>query len=156
MTSLIANTPHLKRLSFISSGFWSFLLMEKLESSKFEVEKFSSKNSFALWKLKMQDLLVQQGLQKALAGKKKKLASMTNKDWKDLDARSLSTICLFLADEVLFNIVEEEMASGLWNILESFYMTNSLTNIIFLKRQLYNLQMKEGTKISYHLNVSII
>jgi hypothetical protein len=34
-----------------------------------------------------------------------------------------------------------------------FYMKNSLTNIIFLKRQLYNLQMKEGTKFVDHLNV---
>jgi hypothetical protein len=46
--------------------------MEKVQSSKFEVEKFSDKNNFELWKLKMRDLLVQQGLQKALAGKTKK------------------------------------------------------------------------------------
>jgi hypothetical protein len=54
--------------------------MEKVQSSKFEVEKFSGKNRFALWKLKMRDLLVQQGLQKALAGKTKKPSSMTDKD----------------------------------------------------------------------------
>jgi hypothetical protein len=40
--------------------------MEKVHSSKFEVEKFSDKNKFQLWKLKMRDLLVQQGLHKAL------------------------------------------------------------------------------------------
>jgi hypothetical protein len=127
--------------------------MVKVQSSKFEVEKFSGKNNFALWKLKMRDLLVQQGLQKALAGKIKKPTSMTDEDWEDLDARALSTIRLCLADEVLFNIVEEETTTGLWNRLESLYMTKSLMNIIFLKRQLYNLQMKEGTKIVDHLNV---
>jgi hypothetical protein len=41
------------------------VLMAKMQSSKFEVEKFSGKNNFELWKLKMRDLLVQQGLQKA-------------------------------------------------------------------------------------------
>ena len=46
--------------------------MEKMSSSKFEIEKFSGKNNFELWKLKMRDLLVQQGLQKALDGKKEK------------------------------------------------------------------------------------
>jgi hypothetical protein len=40
------------------------VLMDKIQSSKFEVEKFSGKNNFELWKLKMRDLLVQQGLQK--------------------------------------------------------------------------------------------
>jgi hypothetical protein len=66
--------------------------MKKVQSSKFEVEKFNDKNNFELWKLKMQDLLVQQGLQKALAGKTKKPTSMTDEDWEDLDARALSTI----------------------------------------------------------------
>jgi hypothetical protein len=100
--------------------FGFFVLMVKVQSSKFEVEKFNGKNNFVLWKLKMQDLLVQQGLQKALAGKIKKPTSMTDEDWEDLDARALSTICLCLADEVLFNIVEEETTTGLWNRLRVY------------------------------------
>ena len=56
---------------------------------------------------------MQQGLQKALAGKSKKPASMIDEDWEDLDARVLSTIRLCLADEVLFNIVEEKTKKSL-------------------------------------------
>jgi len=70
-----------------------------------------------------------------------------------LDARALSTIWLCLADEVLFNIVEEITALGLWEKLENFYMTKSLTNGIYLKRQLYSLRMKEGLNVVEHLNV---
>ena len=73
--------------------------MAKVQSFKFEVEKFSGKNRFALWKIKMRDLLVQQGLQKGLVGKIKKLTSMIDEEWEDLDARSLDTIRLCLADE---------------------------------------------------------
>jgi uncharacterized protein (DUF2164 family) len=51
--------------------------MDKMQSSKFEVEKFTGKRHFEFWKLKMGDLLVQQGLQKALAGKSKKPTTMT-------------------------------------------------------------------------------
>jgi hypothetical protein len=129
-----------------------FVLMAQMQSSKFEVEKFSGKNNFDLWKLKMRDLLVQQGLQKALAGKPKKLAAMTEWEWEDLDAKDLSTIHLCLADEVLFNIVGEDTTSGLWSKLESLYMTKSLTRRIYLKRHLYSLRMKEGTKVADHLN----
>jgi hypothetical protein len=32
--------------------------MAKVQSSKFEVEKFNDKNNFELWKLKMRDLHV--------------------------------------------------------------------------------------------------
>ena len=79
--------------------------MAKLTNTRFEVEKFNRKNNFSLWKLKVRDLLVQQGLHKALDGVNKKLASMTSSNWEDLDARALSTIRLCLGDEVLFNIV---------------------------------------------------
>jgi hypothetical protein len=126
--------------------------MDKVQSFKFEVEKFSSKNRFALWKLKMWDLLVQQGLQNELDVKSKQPASMTDEDWKDLDARALNTIHLCLADEVLFNIVEEKTIAGLCTKLESLYMTKNLSNKILLKRHLYSLRMKEGTKIVCHLN----
>ena len=113
-----------------------------MQSSKFEVEKFSGKRNFELWKLKMRDSLVQQGLQKTLAGKSKKPTVMTNEEWEDLDAKALSTICLCLADEVMFNMVGEDTISGLWSKLEILYMTKSLTRRIYLKRQLYSLQMK--------------
>jgi len=60
---------------------------------------------------------------------------------------------LCLADEVLFNIVEEKIVAGLWEKLETLHMTKFLTNKIDLKRKLYILRMKEGTKIAEQLNV---
>jgi hypothetical protein len=46
--------------------------MEKTQSAKFEIEKFNGKNIFEIWKVKMHDFLMQQGLVKALLGKSKK------------------------------------------------------------------------------------
>jgi hypothetical protein len=100
----------------------------------------------------MHDLLVQQGVVKALLGKAKKPASIIDEDWDEMDARALSAICLFLVDDVMFNIVSKKKTTDLWTKLESLYMTKSLKNKIFLKRQLYSLCMKEGTKIVDHLN----
>ena len=124
-----------------------------MSSTKSEIEKFNGKNNFELWKLKMRDLLVQQGLQRALDGKRKKPLTITDDEWEDLDAKALSTIRLCLADDVLFNIIGETLAASLWNKLESLYMTKSVTNRIYLKRQLYGMRTKEGTKIADHLNV---
>ena len=56
-------------------------------------------------------------------------------------------------DDVLLNIIGEKSAASPWNKLESLYMTKSVTNIIYLNRQLYGMRMKEGTKIADHLNV---
>jgi hypothetical protein len=89
---------------------------------------------------------VQQGLQKALVGNSKKLTNMIDEDWEDLNARALSTIHLCIVVQLFFKIVEEKRTTGLWNKLESLYMKNILSNIIFLKRSSYSLRMKEGMK----------
>jgi hypothetical protein len=103
-------------------------LMAKMRNAKFKVKKINGKNNFELWKLKMWDFLIQQGLHEALDSKREKPSSMTDEEWEDLDAKYLSTIRLCLVDDVLFNIIGEEMVRVLWSRMESLYMTKSLTN----------------------------
>jgi hypothetical protein len=78
--------------------------------------------------------------------------TISNKEWEEIDARELSVMRLCLDDDVLFKIFMEKTRVGLWTKLERLYMMKSLTKRIFLKRQLYSLCMKEGTKINDHLN----
>ena len=127
--------------------------MAKTQSARFEIEKFNGKNNFEIWKVKMHDLLVQQGVENVLLSWSKLPYPVTDDEWNELDGRALSEIRLCLADDVLFNIVSEKIAAGFWTKLEKLYMTKSLTNRILLKRKLYNLRMKEGTSITDHLNV---
>jgi hypothetical protein len=56
------------------------------------VDKFNGKNNFELWKMKIQDFLVQQGLHKALTGKTKRPSSMIDKNREDMDWKALSAI----------------------------------------------------------------
>ena len=81
----------------------------------------------------MYDLLVQLDVAKVLLGKTKQPYTMTDDEWSDLDERALSGIQLCLEDDVLFNVVSEKTAVGLWTKLEKLYMTKSLTNRILLK-----------------------
>jgi len=48
--------------------------------------------------------------------------------------------------------MNKETTAGLWCWLESLYMTKSLSNKLFMKRQLYSLRIKEGTSILQYLN----
>jgi hypothetical protein len=82
--------------------------MEKMSSAKFEIRISTGMNNFKLWKVKMQDMLVQQGVSKALLGKSKKTECMSDEEWEDNDARALNAIFLCLADDVLFNTVAEK------------------------------------------------
>ena len=59
--------------------------MSKTQSARFEIEKFNGRNNFEIWKVKMHDLLVQQGVAKALLGKSKQPFAMTDDEWSDID-----------------------------------------------------------------------
>jgi len=86
-------------------------------------------------------LLVQQGLHKTLLGKSGKSASTSNKHWKEIDLKATSTIQLCLADEIMYNVMNEEIGTGLWSKLETLYMTKRLSNKMYLKKGLYVLRM---------------
>ena len=69
-----------------------------------------------------------------------------------MDLKAASTIQLCLVDEIMYNVMDEETAAGLWSRLETLYMTKSLSNKLYLKKQVYGLHMKKGTVVLEHLN----
>eukprot|EP00253_Pinus_taeda_P034150 PITA_34150 len=80
-------------------------------SGKIEIEKFNGQ-SFELWKLKMEDLLV--------------------------DKRSVDR--------------GESTAKALWETLGTLYQSKSLVNKLFLRKNLYNLRMKDGDSVTENMN----
>uniref|UniRef100_A0A2N9G8M7 CCHC-type domain-containing protein n=1 Tax=Fagus sylvatica TaxID=28930 RepID=A0A2N9G8M7_FAGSY len=114
--------------------------------------KFDGTGNFGLWQRRVKDLLVQQGLVKAFYGKTKKLEKMTDDEWEELDMKAVSTIRLLLADEVMYDVMEENSTAGIWLNLEKRYMSKSLTNKLHLKQKLYGLKMTEGADLRQHIN----
>jgi hypothetical protein len=114
--------------------------------------KFGGTGNFGLWQRRVKDLLVQLGLVKALYGKTKKSEKMTDDEWEELDMKAVSTIWLLLADEVMYDVMEENSTSGIWLNLEKRYMSKSLTNKLHLKQKLYGLKMIEGADLRQHIN----
>jgi hypothetical protein len=144
-------------------------------SSRIEIEKFNGKN-FELWKLKMEDLLVDKeqwiivdpgtqptgtpststqatGTQPTSTQTTSTPATgMSKEDWDKLDRRARSTIQLCLADSVLLNVSGESTAKELWDKLGNLYQSKSLVNKLFLRKKLYHLRMEDGDSVTEHLN----
>jgi len=95
---------------------------------------------------------VQQGLHKTLQEKSAKPAGTSNDNWEEIDLKEASTIQLCLTDEIMYNVMDEETSRRLWSMLETLYMTKSLSNKLYLKKQLYKLRMKKGTTVLKYLN----
>ena len=72
---------------------------------KIEIEKFNGQ-SFELWKLKMEDLLVDK-YQWIVVDQGIKPTSISDEDWKKMDRKAKRTIRLCVSDLVLLNISGE-------------------------------------------------
>ena len=57
-----------------------------------------------------------------------------------------------LADELMYDVMDEVSTTAIWLKLESRYMSKSLINILNLKQKLYGLKMVEGVDLAQHIN----
>eukprot|EP00253_Pinus_taeda_P025644 PITA_25644 len=90
-----------------------------VRSGKIEIEKFNG-SSFKLWKLKMEDLLVDKD-QWITVYPGTKPTGVSDEEWKKLDWKVKSTIRLCVSDSVLLNVSGEAMAKAFWDKLGTFY-----------------------------------
>jgi len=119
-------------------------------SGKIEIEKFNGQ-IFELWKLKMEDLLVDKD-QWIIVDPGTKPTRVFDEGLKNLDRKAKNTIRLCVSDSILLNVSGEAMAKALWDNLGSLYQSKSLVNKLFLQKKLYNLTMKFGDSVKEHLN----
>ena len=60
--------------------------------AKVDVVKFDETGNFKLWQRRVKDLLIQQGLVRALYGKAKKPETLTDEEWEELNMKAVNTI----------------------------------------------------------------
>ena len=119
-------------------------------SGKIGIEKFNG-HSFELWKLEIEDLLVDKD-QWIVVDLGTKPMTMSDEDWKNLDRKAKSTIPLCVSDSILLNVSVEATTKTLWENLGTLYQSKSLVNKLFLRKKLYNLRTKDGDSVTEHLN----
>ncbi|GKD42095.1 retrovirus-related pol polyprotein from transposon TNT 1-94 [Tanacetum coccineum] len=118
----------------------------------FDLEKFNGSNDFTLWKVKMRALLVQQGCAVALEREDKFPKDTKEEVKKEILEKANSAILLSVTDEVLWEVVDQTTASGLWKKMCEKYQNNSLSNRLYQKQRLYTLRMSESTQVKDHLD----
>lgn len=91
----------------------------RMSTAKYEIEKFSGKNDFALWRIKMRALLIQPGLADALQGDKGFSDKISDTQKKEIMGKAHSAIILCLTDKVLREVAKETTAAGVWTKLSS-------------------------------------
>lgn len=117
-----------------------FLVKSRMGSTKFDIEKFTDKNDFRLWRMKMRALLIHHGLEQALEGEKGLPTTTTKREKKEVLNKAHSALILSLGNKVLREVSKKKSAIVIWNKLENLYMTKSLANILYLKAEIVHPQ----------------
>ena len=71
----------------------------KMETTKYDIEKFSRENDFGLWRIRMEAILIQHGCVEALKGEKRMSESLSSKEKSEMIDRARSAIILCLGDK---------------------------------------------------------
>ena len=125
--------------------------------SKVDLEKFTGQNDFNMWKIKMEALLITQGLKEDIDPVSKleggeASSSKTLEQVAEIDKKARSTIVLSLGDSVIREVAKEKTVAGLWAKLENLYMTKSLANRLYIKKKMFSLKMIEGASLDEHID----
>ena len=81
--------------------------------TKIVVEKFDRNVNFGLWQLKMEAILVQDGVDLALQGAENISDGTSKEDLAGMDKKARSSIILNLSDEVLREVATETTAKSM-------------------------------------------
>ena len=65
----------------------------------------------------------------------------------------MGTIQLYLTDKIMYQVMDIKSLGEVWQKLESWYMSKSLANKLYLKQRLYGLKMQEGSNLAQHINI---
>lgn len=96
-------------------------------------------------KNRVKDLMVQQGMVKALMGQKPE--GIKNSNWKEMLAKTIATIHICLADEILHHVMDEDSLAKDLLKLESRYMLKSLNVQVYLKQKFYDKRMVKDSDL---------
>ena len=82
-------------------------------NENFDLEKFTKKNDFKLWRVKTRALLVQQRIQSTFLGKDKLLEDLTEKEKTKRLEKSHSDIILSLRDKLVRKVSKQKTVATL-------------------------------------------
>ena len=79
----------------------------------------------------MRDVLVPRKQTRPLGGKAKKPDDMDDDDWEELDAVTMSTFRVHLANSVYFTVLDNKNSKELWKTLCNTYEKETAANKVF-------------------------
>ncbi|CBI17807.3 unnamed protein product, partial [Vitis vinifera] len=99
-----------------------------MSTTKYDIENFNGRNDFGLWKMKMEAILIQQGI--TLLSDKVLPESMIEKERQEVQRKAYSSIILSLSDQVMRKVSHEKTIVGILEGVKWFNLSGFLEMIL--------------------------
>ncbi|EMS60458.1 Retrovirus-related Pol polyprotein from transposon TNT 1-94 [Triticum urartu] len=81
-----------------------------------------------------------------------KPTKMEADDWEELQLKAARTIRLFLSDQVIYHVMDENSPKKIWEKLESQFMSKTAMTKVYLKQKLHGMRIQEGSDLVEYMN----
>ena len=127
--------------------------------STIRIEKFTGKNSFRLWQIKMKALLKQQQIWRPLASKSITAGSedgLTDGQLVVIEEKAHSTILLSFDDHIITEVANQPTAVELWLKLESLCNKLKILNLnLPINFSEFSIQISNLLVIHFNSNIKL-
>ena len=120
---------------------------------KWSVDKLDSTN-WMTWKFQVRHLLLAKGLWGFVDGSEvlpENPSAQVRAEFEKKSQKAFSNIALAISTPQLYLITSFEKPKDAWDALRNHFERQTLANKLFLKKQYFRSEMKEGTSVEEHL-----
>lgn len=108
-------------------------------------------DNYSVWAKKMEFMLRREKLWDVVK-KKGDSTEKADSDWDDRDEKAHATIGLCIEDNQLVHLGNSTSAHDAWEKLKHHHQKSTLSNIVFLYKQLFRLHLEEGGNMDDHIS----
>ena len=120
--------------------------------SGLKIDKFTGRNDFSLWQMKMKSLHEKGQVLQDCFEPTKIASTVKDEEKEEMEERAITTLHLFLADDILRKVKTAKIALEVWNTLDTLYASKSISSRLFTLRSLLMLRMKPNGQVNDHLD----
>ena len=120
---------------------------------KWVIDKLDDSN-WTTWKFQMKHLLLAKGVWEVVDGTEELAEDATaaaRAEFLKKSQKAFSSIVLAIKTSQLYLVTSYEQPREAWDALRNHFERDTLANKLFLKKQYFRMEMKEGTSIEKHL-----
>src|SRR5271154_1045043 len=128
--------------------------MDAVSANVYRIDPLKGAENYAVWKIKMTDILTDQSLWEYVSGLIPVPTDSTEKaTWEKNDRKALSMIRLRVADKMLVFIASVTVSKDAWDTLHSLLESQGPLGIVLARRKLFRAQCEEGTSVEEHIRI---